>query len=197
MSALSARIITSVPSSPSSTARKRLRPSMGLFSSILASWPAQRAKSISRVSGRSMPGDDTSISYSPSIGSSVSMKSSSTWLSVVQPSTSMLPSGRSAITCSVLAEPPIMRKRTSLKPAFSITGSKTGSRCDAAAMAKCASKCEAMDASDKYKTFRPRRPFRTATQHVLLFGMARIYARKPLNTRLSMQVNALWGRCRR
>ena len=31
-------------------------------SSILASWPFQRVKSVSRVSGRSMPGEETSIS---------------------------------------------------------------------------------------------------------------------------------------
>src|SRR6185312_13840306 len=143
-SALSTRIATSWPSSPRSVPRKRRRPSTGTFSSILASWPAQREKSIGRVSGRSIPGEETSISYSPSIGSSASMKSSRAWESAVQPSTSMLPSGRSAITCKVLLAPPMMRRRTSLKPAFSITGSNTGSRCDAAWTLKT-------------KAFRPRR----------------------------------------
>src|SRR6185295_1431028 len=51
---------TSLPSSPKSVPRKRLRPSIGVCSSIFASCPDQRAKSISRVSGRSMPGEDTS-----------------------------------------------------------------------------------------------------------------------------------------
>ena len=44
------------PSRPASRPRKRLRPSSGRASSILATWPAQRSKSERRTSGRSMPG---------------------------------------------------------------------------------------------------------------------------------------------
>ena len=53
-----------------------------------------------RVSGRSMPGDETSSTYSPSIGSSASNAVEIAWLSRAQSSTSIVPSGFSAITCS-------------------------------------------------------------------------------------------------
>src|ERR1051326_4973115 len=111
----STSIATSLPSSPISIPLKRRRPlASGAISSSLASWPAQRAKSVSRVSGRSMPGEDTSSRYSPSNGSSRSRKSDSARDSLAQSSTFMLPSGRSAMICKVLVFPPRMRRRTSL-----------------------------------------------------------------------------------
>src|SRR5690606_9871559 len=60
---------TSSPSVPASRPLKRLRPSTIRSVSRRASSPSNRSKSIRRVSGRSMPGEETSSRYSPAIGS--------------------------------------------------------------------------------------------------------------------------------
>src|SRR5690606_24427651 len=54
------KIVTVSPSIPASSPLKRWRPSRFSVSAIFASCPAQSAKSARRVSGRSMPGDETS-----------------------------------------------------------------------------------------------------------------------------------------
>src|SRR5580700_3350170 len=92
----------------------------------------------------------------------------------------MLPSGRSAMICRVFWAPPMMRRRTSLKPACSMTGSNTGSRCCAAV--KIAN-------TPKSKSF-PRGGLATATQQTVLFGMGAIYARSASKTSRSV----LFGR---
>ena len=60
--ALSACTVTASCDSPIMVPRKRLRPSTITEVSILAIWPCHLAKSESRTSGRSMPGDEISRS---------------------------------------------------------------------------------------------------------------------------------------
>src|ERR1700727_138448 len=57
---------------PARRPRKRLRPLTRTAIAIRASWPTARAKSDSRTSGRSMPGDEISNRYAWDIGSSTS-----------------------------------------------------------------------------------------------------------------------------
>ena len=72
---------------------------------------------MSRVNGRSMPGEETSSTYSPAIGSSTSSTAETPRLILAQSSTSMPPSGRSAMICSTARLPPISLSRTSSSPA--------------------------------------------------------------------------------
>ena len=69
-----------------------------------------------------MPGLDTSSMYSPLIGSSTSSTADTARLMRAQSSTSMPPSGFSAMICSTALLPPISRRRTSSKPSPSIVG---------------------------------------------------------------------------
>ncbi len=54
---------TSPSSIPSSSPLKRLRPSISSNVSSLHSHPSNRSKSLRRVRGRSMPGEETSSAY--------------------------------------------------------------------------------------------------------------------------------------
>ena len=69
-----------------------------------------------------MPGLDTSSVYSPLIGSSTSSTADTARLIRAQSSTSMPPSGFSAMICSTALRPLISRSRTSSKPSPSIVG---------------------------------------------------------------------------
>lgn len=82
--------------------RQRRRPSCGTWSSAIARWPRKRVQSFVRISGRSMPADETSRLQSPGNGSSTSITAPTAWEIASQSETPMSePSARSAITCTV------------------------------------------------------------------------------------------------
>jgi len=81
--------------------RKRLRPSIRSSSRSFASWPALRVKSEHRTKGRSMPVKKSPAGIRGSIGSSTSNTGESARDAASQSSIAIVPSGRSAMICTV------------------------------------------------------------------------------------------------
>jgi hypothetical protein len=126
--ASSRRRCAASPCAPRSTPRKRRRPCAAIAMSTLTRWPAKRSKSDRRTSGRSIPGEEISSRYAFSSGSATSRTGDRARETVSQSSIVMLPSGRSAMICTVQPARPEIRTRTSRKPRLSSTGSTSAAK---------------------------------------------------------------------